>query len=82
MTKTLFVKFFPHNRFAISLICLARLDNASEKIEQFNAEEEAYGWDNSQYPQKKSLETTLAPYHKLYEVTVDFNNKNKYTKSF
>lgn len=56
---------------------LARLETAAEKIEQFNAEEEAYGWDVSQYPQRKQLEQTLQPYLKLYETTVDFNNKNK-----
>ncbi|XP_039266483.2 dynein axonemal heavy chain 7-like isoform X2 [Styela clava] len=53
-----------------------RLETASEKIEQFNIEEEAFGWETSQYPQRKQLDTTLAPYLKLYETTVDFNNKN------
>ena len=55
----------------------ARLDAAAEKIEQFNLEEEAYGWDVSQYPLRKSLVTTLTPYLKLYETTVEFNTKHK-----
>ncbi|CAK8675251.1 unnamed protein product [Clavelina lepadiformis] len=54
-----------------------RLEVAAEKIEQFNNEEEAYGWETSQYPIRKALVSTLSPYLKLYETTVEFNNKHK-----
>jgi len=53
------------------------LEAAAEKIEQFNSEEEAYGWETSQYPLRKSLVNTVTPYLKLYETTVEFNNKHK-----
>ncbi|XP_078488802.1 dynein axonemal heavy chain 7 isoform X2 [Ciona intestinalis] len=55
----------------------ARLETAAEKIEQFNAEEEAYGWETSQYPVRKALVSTVTPYLKLYETTVEFNTKYK-----
>jgi len=55
----------------------ARLEAAAEKIEQFNLEEEAYGWDTSQYPLRKTLVNTVGPYLRLYELTVDFNSKHK-----
>jgi dynein heavy chain len=54
-----------------------RLEAANEKIEQFNTEEEAYGWENSKYPMRKKLTETLGPYLKLYETTVEFNTKHK-----
>ena len=37
----------------------AKLDQALEKIEQFNAEEDAYGWDNSQYPLRQELQVRV-----------------------
>uniref|UniRef100_A0A803SM34 Dynein axonemal heavy chain 7 n=1 Tax=Anolis carolinensis TaxID=28377 RepID=A0A803SM34_ANOCA len=44
-------------------------------IDQINAEEEAYGWIPSQYPQRKKIQDTLNPYLRLYDMTVEFNNK-------
>ncbi|KAK1336499.1 hypothetical protein QTO34_002528 [Cnephaeus nilssonii] len=40
----------------------AKLDLAADKIEQFNAEEEAFGWAPSQYPQRKKIQDSLNPY--------------------
>ena len=56
---------------------LGRLEAAAEKVEQFNAEEEAYEWELSHYPLRKDLDNTLAPYLKLYDTTVEFNTKHK-----
>uniref|UniRef100_A0A8D2L303 Dynein axonemal heavy chain 7 n=1 Tax=Varanus komodoensis TaxID=61221 RepID=A0A8D2L303_VARKO len=52
-----------------------KLDAAADKIDQFNAEEEAYGWLASQYPQRKKIQDTLNPYLRLYDMTVEFNTK-------
>ncbi|XP_039210552.1 dynein heavy chain 7, axonemal isoform X3 [Crotalus tigris] len=52
-----------------------KLDAAADKIDQFNVEEEAYGWLTSQYPQRKKIQDTLKPYLQLYELTVEFNTK-------
>ena len=51
------------------------------QIEAFNAEEEAFGWQTTAYPQRQATINTLKPYFQLYELTVDFNNKYKYVKS-
>ncbi|XP_053132763.1 dynein axonemal heavy chain 7 isoform X3 [Hemicordylus capensis] len=53
----------------------AKLDTAADKIDAFNAEEEAYGWPTSQYPQRKKIQDTLNPYLRLYDMTVEFNTK-------
>ncbi|XP_008061721.1 dynein heavy chain 7, axonemal [Carlito syrichta] len=53
----------------------AKLDLAAEKIEQFNAEEEAFGWLLSIYPQRKKIQDGLNPYLRLYETAVEFSNK-------
>ncbi|XP_044525004.1 dynein axonemal heavy chain 7 [Gracilinanus agilis] len=52
-----------------------KLDLAAEKIEQFNAEEEAFGWPPSNYPQRKKIQDTLNPYLRLYDMAVEFSNK-------
>ncbi|KAK9410832.1 Dynein axonemal heavy chain 7 [Crotalus adamanteus] len=52
-----------------------KLDAAADKIDQFNVEEEAYGWLTSQYPQRKKIQDTLKPYLQLYELTIEFNTK-------
>uniref|UniRef100_A0A8C3CZ42 Dynein axonemal heavy chain 7 n=1 Tax=Cairina moschata TaxID=8855 RepID=A0A8C3CZ42_CAIMO len=48
-----------------------------KKIEQFNAEEDAFGWPVSQYPQHKTIRNALVPYLRLYDMTVEFNRKHK-----
>lgn len=55
----------------------ARLEEATEKIETFHAEEDAFEWDRSQYPLKNKLANTLAPYLKLYETIADFEKKHE-----
>ncbi|KAL3855114.1 hypothetical protein ACJMK2_014343, partial [Sinanodonta woodiana] len=54
-----------------------KLQVAAEKIEAFNNEEEAFGWQTTAYPQRLQIINTLKPYLTLYETTVDFNNKYK-----
>ncbi|XP_052080869.1 dynein axonemal heavy chain 7-like isoform X1 [Mytilus californianus] len=54
----------------------AKLQAAAEKIEAFNNEEEAFGWNTTQYPQRQTILNTLKPYLNLYEMTVEFQNKH------
>ncbi|KAM9235850.1 LOW QUALITY PROTEIN: dynein axonemal heavy chain 7 [Leptosomus discolor] len=54
-----------------------KLDLAADKIDQFSSEEESFGWPISQYPQHKNIQSTLAPYLCLYDMTVEFNRKHK-----
>lgn len=42
------------------------------KMDDFNAEEEAYGWSISQYPQRKKIHDKLTPFLRLYETATDF----------
>ncbi|XP_054237169.1 dynein axonemal heavy chain 7 [Indicator indicator] len=54
-----------------------KLDLAADKIDQFNLEEEFFGWPVSEYPQHKTIRNTLAPYLQLYETTVEFLRKHR-----
>ncbi|NWW88000.1 DYH7 protein, partial [Rhynochetos jubatus] len=54
-----------------------KLDLAADKIDQFNSEEESFGWPISQYPQHQNIRNTLAPYLRLYDTIVEFNKKHK-----
>ena len=47
----------------------------SGKINDFNQEEEAYGWPVSQYPQRKKIQDKLTPFLRLYETANDFLNE-------
>ncbi|XP_044073688.1 dynein axonemal heavy chain 7 isoform X2 [Siniperca chuatsi] len=53
----------------------AKLELAMEKINDFNLEEEAYGWSVSQYPQRKKIQDKLTPFLRLYETATDFLNQ-------
>ena len=55
----------------------ARLEEAHEKIEGFNAEEDAFDWERSQYPLKNKLVNQLDPYRKLYNTIIEFQDKNE-----
>uniref|UniRef100_A0A8C3PBV6 Dynein axonemal heavy chain 7 n=1 Tax=Chrysemys picta bellii TaxID=8478 RepID=A0A8C3PBV6_CHRPI len=55
----------------------AKLDVAADKMDQFNAEEEAFGWIASQFPQRKKIQDTLNPYLRLYDMTVEFTTKHR-----
>ncbi|XP_019945265.2 dynein axonemal heavy chain 7 isoform X2 [Paralichthys olivaceus] len=50
----------------------AKLELATKKINDFNAEEEAYCWSVSQYPQRKNIQDKLTPFLRLYETSTDF----------
>ncbi|XP_047226085.1 dynein axonemal heavy chain 7 isoform X2 [Girardinichthys multiradiatus] len=50
----------------------ARLDLASEKINELNLEEEAFGWPVSQYPLRTLIQEKLTPFLRLYETASDF----------
>ncbi|PSN56752.1 Dynein heavy chain 7 [Blattella germanica] len=53
-----------------------RIQSALDKIDRFNEEEVAYGWEQSQYPLRKKLAEKLAPYKKLYENATEFIAKH------
>ncbi|CAG5865931.1 unnamed protein product, partial [Menidia menidia] len=50
----------------------AKLEIAMEKINDFNLEEEAFGWPVSQYPQRKKIQDQLTPFLRLYETATLF----------
>ncbi|TNN79438.1 Dynein heavy chain 7, axonemal [Liparis tanakae] len=52
-----------------------KLELAIEKMNDFNLEEEAYGWSVSQYPQRKKIQDKLTPFLRLYETATDFLNQ-------
>ena len=54
-----------------------RLEEAAERIEGFNAEEEAFDWDRSQYPLRNKLVKILDPYRNLYKTVVEFQSKHE-----
>ena len=53
----------------------SKLITAMEKIDKFNEEEKAFGWESTQYPLRKEIADRLGPYKKLYDVTCDFLTK-------
>ncbi|XP_041837982.1 dynein heavy chain 7, axonemal isoform X2 [Melanotaenia boesemani] len=55
----------------------AKLELAMEKINNFNLEEEAYGWPVSQYPQRKKIQDRLTPFLRLYETASNFLNQHE-----
>ncbi|XP_034417782.1 dynein heavy chain 7, axonemal [Cyclopterus lumpus] len=52
-----------------------KLELAIEKMNDFNLEEEAYGWSVSQYPQRKKIQEKLTPFLRLYETATAFLNQ-------
>uniref|UniRef100_G3NCJ3 Dynein axonemal heavy chain 7 n=1 Tax=Gasterosteus aculeatus aculeatus TaxID=481459 RepID=G3NCJ3_GASAC len=53
----------------------AKLELAMEKINNFNLEEEAFGWSVSHYPQRKKIQDQLKPFLHLYETATAFLNQ-------
>lgn len=47
----------------------------SGKINNFNLEEEAFGWSVSHYPQRKKIQDQLKPFLHLYETATAFLNQ-------
>lgn len=47
-----------------------------EKIDAFNEEEAAYGFELSQYPLRKQIHDKLGPFKKLYDNSMDFMTKH------
>ncbi|XP_034234713.1 dynein heavy chain 7, axonemal isoform X2 [Thrips palmi] len=54
----------------------AKLEQAFERIEQFNAEERAFSFEETDYPTLKMLNEALGPYKKLYSNGMDFVEKH------
>ncbi|XP_051171696.1 dynein axonemal heavy chain 7-like, partial [Leptopilina boulardi] len=56
----------------------SRLIAAMETIDEFNDEEQMFGWELSQYPLRKQIADKLGPYKKFYDAACDFisNNSN------
>ncbi|GBP05920.1 Dynein heavy chain 7, axonemal [Eumeta japonica] len=54
-----------------------KLAAALAKIDQFNEEETAFGWDLSQYPKRKIIFDRLVPYKKLFDAGHAFLEKHK-----
>ncbi|KAF5402027.1 Dynein axonemal heavy chain 7 [Paragonimus heterotremus] len=52
-----------------------KLEQAVGKIEGFNADEEHLKWDTTVYPLRAEVQSTLKPFLRLYEISVEFNNK-------
>lgn len=63
---SLFLSFYPLCFHLFQPVC------HSGKINEFNLEEEAYGWSVSQYPQRKKIQDKLTPFLRLYETATDF----------
>ncbi|EZA62718.1 Dynein heavy chain 7, axonemal [Ooceraea biroi] len=52
-----------------------RLITAMEKIDKFNEEEAAFGWDITQYPLRKQIADRLQPFKKLFDSICEFLTK-------
>lgn len=53
-----------------------RLVHAMTTIDEFNAEEVAFGLEISQYPLRKQIHDRLVPYKKLYDNASEFLEKH------
>nr|XP_033343017.1 dynein heavy chain 7, axonemal [Megalopta genalis] len=54
-----------------------RLIAAMEKIDKFNEEEAAFGWDITQYPRRKQIADQLKPFKQLFDAICDFMTKQE-----
>lgn len=53
----------------------SKLEQAIARIDSFNAEEEILKWEVTNYPLRTEVQNILKPFLRLYEITVEFNNK-------
>ncbi|EGD75848.1 dynein heavy chain 7 [Salpingoeca rosetta] len=53
----------------------AQLEDAVDRIEAINKEEEAFDWENTQYPLRHKAASKLAPFLTLYQAVVGFNEQ-------
>lgn len=53
-----------------------KLVAAMSKIDRFNEEEIAFGWETTQYPLRKNIADRLKPYKKLFDACCDFLTKH------
>jgi dynein heavy chain len=54
-----------------------KLEIAEEKIKHFNMEEKAFEWELTNYPTLGDTQEKLAPFVRLYEISMDFMDKQK-----
>lgn len=52
-----------------------RLITAMSKIDKFNEEEVAFGWDITQYPLRKRIADRLLPFKKLFDSICEYLTK-------
>lgn len=52
-----------------------RLIAAMDKIDKFNEEEAAFGWEITQYPLRKRIADRLQPFKKLFDSACEFLTK-------
>jgi len=53
----------------------AKLQAAADKIDAFNLEETAFGWEMTSYPQRPDIIAAMKPFYSLYESANDFETK-------
>lgn len=54
-----------------------KLEVAEDKIKHFNMEEKAFEWEQTSYPTLAETQDKLAPFVRLYEISMDFMDKQK-----
>ena len=47
------------------------------KMDDFNREEESYGWPISRYPECKEVQDQLAPFLRLYQTASEFHSQHQ-----
>lgn len=52
-----------------------RLIAAMDKIDKFNEEEAAFGWEITQYPSRKRIADRLTPFKKFFDTASEFLTK-------
>jgi len=55
----------------------AKLQTAADKIEAFNIEETAFGWEITNYPQRMEIIGVMKPFLSLYDAANEFETKRQ-----